>query len=155
MKYVLVVLVTAIVVLAGAYLFFKGPPVIPQYSRNPVSTESAIPTEVATQVPSPTPADESALIIEGVKTGLIAEHGVDAANMTITISKVEGDYAKGMASDQGGGGIWFAAKVGSTWKLVWDGNGLINCTDVAPYPLFPKDLIPDCFDSVKDKMVTR
>ncbi|HKC04326.1 MAG TPA: hypothetical protein VKC54_00420 [Patescibacteria group bacterium] len=42
MKYVLVIFVTAVVVFAGAFLFFKGPPKIPSYPKNPVSTESAV-----------------------------------------------------------------------------------------------------------------
>lgn len=156
MKYLLVIFVTAVVVLAGAYLFFKGPPVIPAYNRNPVSTESAVQVAGPSNSPTATPVvDENEALISGVKAGLIAEHGQDAANMTITISKVEGDYAKGMASEQGGGGIWFAAKAGGVWKLVWDGNGIIMCTDIAPYPAFPKDLVPDCWDTVTDKLITR
>lgn len=294
MKYVLVIFVTAVVVFAGAYLFFKGPPAVSTYNRNSVSTESAaqvaappgattvkaggilvfkaysvdVPsdwqyttdgsvagqidkltltrgaykivftqaamggggcvypgeaaqemsikfngfTEVVTatgeklrvgvlpggnravcelqngswgditefghiDITNPTtpdasvltlidsilsslkvlsvPVDENKVLINAIRAGLIAEHGADAGNMTITISKVEGNYAKGMASEQGGGGIWFAAKVNGTWKLVWDGNGQINCSDITPYPAFPKDLIPECWDNASNKLVIR
>lgn len=298
MKYVLVIFVTTVVVLAGAYLFFKGPPVIPSYNKNPVSTESANVTTVPTTEPAsftvvkaggilafktysvnvpndwqystdgsvagqidkltlthgtykivftqaamggggcvypgdasqdmsvqfngftevttstgeklrdgvlpvgnravcqiknggwsdltdfghiditnPTTPDASVLslidsilsslkvipgiandnqiLIDAVRAGLIAEHGADAGSMNITVSTVEGNFAKGMANAQGGGGIWFAAKVGGTWKLVWDGNGIILCSDITAYPTFPKDLIPSCWDNASSKLITR
>jgi len=51
--------------------------------------------------------------------------------------------------------MWFAAKVGEIWKLVWDGNGQLNCSDIALYPLFPKDLIPECWNEATQKIVKR
>lgn len=157
MKAILVVLV--LVIIAGAAYFvgkngltvsFNGS--TPLTTSAPVSSASPSPTEVPTATPV---ANENDAIIAAVKAGLIAEHGQNAAGMTITTSKIEGDYAKGMASEQGGGGIWFAAKVNGTWKLVWDGNGIIFCSDLTPYPNFPTDLIPDCWDKATDKLINR
>lgn len=110
------------------------------------------PCEASSAKPS---GDENSILIEGVKSGLVAEHGQDAASMTITVSTIEGDYAKGMASEQGGGGIWFAAKAGGVWKLVWDGNGIIQCGDLDSYPDFPTSMIPNCFDSSTNNLITR
>jgi hypothetical protein len=151
MKYVAVVIITTIVVLAGAFVFFKRSSTLPAVNPNQVSTESAVPTGM----PSPTPESENDMIIAAVRAGLVAEHGAGAAGMTITISKIEGDYSQGMANDTGGGGLWFAAKTENDWKLVWDGNGIINCTDINAYPGFPRDIIPQCFDKATGKMVDR
>lgn len=156
MKYILVIFVTAVVVFAGAFLFFKGPPKIPVYNTSPVSTESAVQVSEPVSTPTAVPAiDESEELIAGIKAGLVAKYGQDAAGMDVTISKIEGDYAKGMASEQGGGGIWFAAKTGGVWKLVWDGNGIILCSDISSYPDFPTSLIPECWDQAADKVTAR
>jgi hypothetical protein len=165
MKYVISIFVTAVIVFLGAFIYFKGIPTFPSYNKAPVSTESATVSETATPTPltvattsSPSAtqiADQNISIVSAVQDGLVAEHGPDAANMTLTISKVEGNYAKGMANGTGGGGLWFAAKVGAIWKLVWDGNGIITCADISAYPAFPADLIPQCWDAVANKLVTR
>jgi hypothetical protein len=101
-----------------------------------------------------TPVDETATLIAAVKAGLVAEHGPDAASMTITVSKIQGNFAQGGASAQGGGGMWFAAKVGGVWKLAWDGNGTISCTSIDPYN-FPVSMIPECWNDATGKIITR
>lgn len=152
MKYVIAIFVTAVVVFLGATIYYKGLPVFPSYNKTPASTESA----ALAQTPNPLPVvDESEALISAMRDALIVKHGTSAGLLNITVSKMEGDYASGGASGQGGGGMWFAAKVGEIWKLVWDGNGIITCTDIAPYPLFPKDLIPECWNTNTDKMVIR
>jgi hypothetical protein len=91
-----------------------------------------------------------------IKQLIVAKHGPDSEKLDITVSALEGDYAKGGASEAGlGGGMWFAAKVNGNWELVWDGNGIITCEDVSPYPDFPADMIPECFDPSTQEMVTR
>lgn len=99
--------------------------------------------------------DETQTLIAVIKQALVAKHGSTANELTITVSKIEGDFAKGMTSASGGGGIWFAAKTNGVWKLVWDGNGQINCSDLTPYPGFPNTLIPDCYDTTTGQVVTR
>lgn len=118
---------------------------------------SASPTE-ETSIPSTTPSpsvDETAVLITAVKNALVAEHGNDANALNITVSKIEGDYASGDASAQGGGGMWFAAKVNGTWKLVWDGNGSIQCSSLAAYPNFPNSMIPECWNDKTQAVVKR
>ncbi len=106
--------------------------------------------------PCPTPqTDEKTSLVAAVKAGLVAEHGADAASMAITVSTLTGDYAKGMASAGAGGGIWFAAKENGTWHLVWDGNGIIDCTSLVPYPAFPTSLIPECYNTATQKPIIR
>jgi hypothetical protein len=152
MKYFIAIFVTAVIVFLGATVYYKGLPSFPSYNKTPVSTESA----VAEVTPSPLPvADESADLAIFIKAALILKHGSNAESLNVTVSKIEGNYASGGASGQGGGGMWFAAKVGGVWKLVWDGNGQINCTDIAPYPGFPNSMIPECWDTAAQKIIVR
>ncbi len=119
--------------------------------QNAATTTAPTPTDTPVVA-----ADETAVLIAAVKTGLVAEHGQTAANMTVTVSKIAGNFAQGGAIDPGsvGGGMWFAAKVGSVWKLAWDGNGTISCTSINPYN-FPVSMIPECWNDATQKIVTR
>ncbi|MGA2910778.1 MAG: hypothetical protein ABSE04_03225 [Candidatus Microgenomates bacterium] len=167
MKYFITIFVTAVVVFLGAYVYFKGLPTFPSYNPVPVSTQSGVvstlqPTAIPTESSSPKAsisatqkADENISIVSAVQAALVAEHGQDAASLNITISKIEGNYASGMASAQGGGGIWYAAQLNGKWILVWDGNGQIDCSSLAAYPAFPKDLIPSCWDTNTQAVVNR
>jgi len=155
MKYFIAIFVTAVLVFLGATVYYKGLPNFSTPTGVSVVTQETVLTPAPTVLPTPSPADESATIVAVIKAALVAKHGPDAASLNITVSKVEGDYAQGGASAQGGGGMWFAAKVGGVWKLVWDGNGQINCSDLLPYPAFPKDMIPECWDTATNKVVTR
>jgi hypothetical protein len=121
----------------------------------PTSTDESIlnPGTPSAAVVSPT-ADETATLLAAVKAGLVAEHGPDAATMTVTVSKIEGNFAQGGAAATAGGGMWLAAKVGGAWKLVWDGNGTISCTSVNPYN-FPATMVPQCWDDATKTNVTR
>lgn len=156
MKYFIAIFVTAVVVFLGATIYYKGLPSFPSYNKTPVSTQSAVLTASPTPSPTPSPTvDESVALTAVIKAALIAEHGADAGLMNITVSKIEGDYASGGTAGSGGGGMWFAAKVNGDWKLAWDGNGQINCSDIVPYPGFPNVMIPECWDTVTQKIVKR
>lgn len=100
--------------------------------------------------PVPT-ADETQTIIAAIRQALIAKHGPDAGKLTITVSKIIGTYAQGGASAPGGGAMWFAVKENGTWKLIWDGNGVILCTDISAYPELPKAMISECYDEAAKK----
>jgi hypothetical protein len=114
--------------------------------------EEVCPTPAVTSTPA---VDEQQTLIQAVRQALIAKHGPDAGSLTITVSKIQGDYASGGAGSSGGGGMWFAAKAGGVWQLVWDGNGVILCTDLTSYPNFPASLIPECYDAKTNKSITR
>jgi hypothetical protein len=95
-------------------------------------------------------------IITQVKAAIIEKNGPEAEKLNITVSEIEGNFAKGGASQVGlGGGMWFSAKKGNVWKLVWDGNGIINCDSLTEFPDFPDSLIPQCFDSSMQEMIDR
>ena len=104
-----------------------------------------------------TPAiDETEVLKVVIKEALIAKHGPNAEKLNVSVSEISELYAKGGASEPGvGGGMWFAAKVGESWKLVWDGNGIITCSSFSEYPAFPSTIVPECYDEVTQQMVTR
>lgn len=92
-----------------------------------------------------------------IAAALAQKNNWDASKVEINITTINGDYAKGdvRLMDEAGGGLWFAAKVNDTWKIVYDGNGIITCDLLSNYQDFPKDLIPQCFDTQTDNLVTR
>lgn len=158
MKYVITVILTAVVVGLGVTAYFKG--WLPTVAFNKPQAASVQNLEVLNTVvvasPSPVPsASDSAGILAAVKTALIAKHGSDFSNLNYSINKVEGNYASGAVNGTGGGGMWFAAEVNGTWVIVSDGNGTTDCSSLTPYPNFPKDMIPECWDSSTNKLVTR
>jgi len=100
--------------------------------------------------------NEEAIVVQTIKEAIVAENnGEGSTTLEVTLSQIDGDFAKGMASDQGGGGMWFAAKVNGEWELVWDGNGIIQCSDLTNYPDFPTSMIPECYDDATQDMVVR
>ncbi len=99
--------------------------------------------------------DETAALQTAIIEELVKEHGEGFRQMNVTVSTIEGNFAKGGASGEGGGGMWLAAKVDGEWQLVWDGNGVIYCEDLAPYPDFPTSFVPECWNQATDSLVTR
>lgn len=154
MKYFITAFVTAVVIFVAATIYYKG---LPNFTTpkglSVVSTEVASATPVPT--PSATPDSTNEDLSSIIKAALVKKHGASAASLNVTVSKIEGDYAKGGASGEGGGGMWFAAKLNGTWTLVWDGNGIVTCNDVSPFPGFPVSMIPECWNTSTNKMVTR
>lgn len=119
---------------------------------NPPSKLQSTPTSIPTPLPT---VNEESLLKTVIKEAIVAKSNGDGSSLDITVSKIEGNYAQGGASDEGGGGMWFAAKVNGVWKLVWDGNGVILCTDLTSYPDFPSSMIPGCYDEATQDTVQR
>jgi hypothetical protein len=152
MKKFLPLLITAIVLIAGYYVLIYQP------GHDTVSQPDSVtmaPTMTSATVQPSGAQDETADILQAVKTEVIAKRGQGASELKFTVSKILGNFAQGGASGQGGGGMWFAAKVNGSWKLVWDGNGIILCSDIDPYPDFPVSMVPQCYNDKTDTMVTR
>ncbi len=104
--------------------------------------------------PTPTPDDKSVLLYV-IRKYIALKYNSSESDFTLTVSKIEGNFAQGGVSDQGGGGMWFAAKEDGVWKLVWDGNGVIECSVFTLYPKFPTSMIPECYDTATQQSVTR
>jgi len=105
---------------------------------------------------TPTPTvDEAAVLKNVIKKYIALKHNSDESSLSISVSKIEGNYAQGGVSDEGGGGMWFAAKEDGLWMLVWDGNGVIECSDISLYPEFPTSMIPECYNETTQETVKR
>jgi hypothetical protein len=111
--------------------------------------------KINTSLTSQPTVDEASTLKYVIKKYIALKHKSDESALAISVSKVEGNYAKGTANDEGGGGMWFAAKEDGVWKLVWDGNGIIECSTFDLYPQFPTSLVPSCFDPAKQDTVQR
>jgi len=105
---------------------------------------------------TPTPTvDEEAVLENVIKKYIALKHNSNEDVLTVTVSKINGNYAQGGVTDGGGGGMWFAAKEDSVWKLVWDGNGVIECSVFTLYPDFPTSMITECWDETIQDTVQR
>lgn len=161
MKYIAGVVLGIVVTLGVGYALVKTnliqkvlPTAQPITITTTIGNNSASPAPAATAAPSPTPNEED-FLKAAVKAALVAKRGQDASSLNISVTKVEGSYASGMASSTGGGGLWYAAKINGNWNLVWDGNGTISCSDLTPYPNFPTSMISQCWNSVSQTIVNR
>ena len=156
-----VIIFVILLVLIGAGGFYLGQtyklvPNTPVSTPTPLAKPDPALQDTPTQAVAVTVAPvDSTRLVSDVRAGLVAEHGQDAASLTITVKMISGVYAEGAASEQGGGGMWFAVYTNGEWKLVWDGNGSVLCSDLTPYPDFPKTMISMCWDDKAGQNVTR
>jgi hypothetical protein len=120
-----------------AYQYGKGAnPITPIFTSTPVATSTVSDADL-------------------IKNALYQKNKWQDMGITITIKTNDGTYASGSVNGQGGGGYFYAIKVTGVWKIVADGNGIISCADLAPYPDYPKSLIPECFDQSTQNIVNR
>lgn len=145
----------------GAGYYFSTGKLIPTKTTVTTTisvTETATPSSssapTATVTTTPTPDDKAALLV-AIKASEVARYGADANLSEYTVTKIEGNYAKGQVSASGGGAQWFAAKVNGVWKIVFVGNGSVQCSDLTNYPNFPNSMIPECWDDANQKLVVR
>lgn len=108
--------------------------------------------------PTPTvmPASQET-VLHAITEEFSKKYNKPLSDFIIAVNTDVGNYAKGSVSlkGEGGGGLWFAAKVKNRWQLVYDGNGIIPCSDLRQYPDFPSSLIPQCFDDEKNVLIER
>jgi hypothetical protein len=105
--------------------------------------------------PTKAKAEDNNLIISVIKKQIALKHKTEEASLIVNVSEVDGDFAKGSVSDDFSGGMWFAQKEDGVWKLVWDGNGIIECSTFDLYPNFSKTMIPQCYDAKIQDIVNR
>ena len=144
--------------LSGCNLFSRiqeafGPQETETEKETPQETATPKETIVPTAIPEASPAEES--IETQLKKAFSLKFGNPVSDVNLTISKETPTHASGGVSFSGemGGGWWLAAKVGSTWKLVADGNGTVICDDVEPYA-FPTSMVPECWDEATGTLKT-
>jgi len=167
-KYIATIILTALVVGFGVTAYFKGWfPTITFYKPQAVSVQNTeILNKEIVSTPSPVPSpsasisatikpDSNEAVLLAVKAAMIKKHGEDFSDLNYSLTKIEGNYASGSVNGSGGGGMWFAAKTITGWEIVSDGNGVILCSSLVSYPSFPKDIIPECWDTSSDKLIKR
>jgi hypothetical protein len=154
MKKVILFGVVVLLIVTASVLFLIQKKSSFSYKTSSATSQSGLQSVPPSASPSPTITPEADT--ELIKQALVDKNGwTDLEAITITVTSNDGKFAKGSTSSTGGGGYFFAAKVGDTWSIVADGNGMIFCDDLVKYPDFPNTLIPECYDSATDTTVTR
>jgi phenylpyruvate tautomerase PptA (4-oxalocrotonate tautomerase family) len=100
----------------------------------------------------------NAAVLSRVTEALQEKNHWDPESVEVTLDTVvDQKYASGGVRDvpAGGGGLWFAALVGGDWLIVWDGNGVIDCSSLDPYPDFPVSLIAQCYNPSDGSLTDR
>lgn len=140
-------LIGFLIVLVGVGAYLAGKKGVSIKISTPTSSPS-----VTFSSPMSTPQDETELIKIAVYTKLKS----DASKLDVTVSKTEGNFAKGYVKDVGsevGGGYFLAAKTQTGWVEVYDGQSQPTCSVINQYN-FPKDMVPECLDA-NGKVVVR
>ncbi len=99
-------------------------------------------------------SDES--VIETLKFLFAEKYEKRIEDVTVEISKREGDYLTGGVKFAGeiAGGYVLAAKVNGAWRIIFDGNGNYTC-GVVDVVDFPSNLAPECWDENTMSVVDR
>lgn len=119
------------------------PPLEPSTSVTLTPTLSLTTSPSPSVTPTPT-VNETSLI----KQAVYAKTGLNESKAEVTISQNTGQHAKGSIREfeAVGGGYFLAAKTGSGWVEVYDGQANPTCEQIAPYN-FPKSMVPECLDA--------
>lgn len=134
MRNTLIGLILGLIIAMWAFYIYtqKSPSV-----QNPILSLS--PT--VTLAPSSSSRPDQELITEA----LAIKYNLAYAEVHTIFSAINSTHAAGTVSFSGEGGWFLAAKEGTTWKIVADGNGTVSCELVTPYS-FPKTMVPECVD---------
>ncbi len=93
---------------------------------------------------------------EMIKEALARKSGRPPAELTLEINQKNGDYASGSFAftDETDKGWWLAAKLGSTWQVVAEGDGPVVCERIEGYN-FPVTMVPECYDQESGETIRR
>jgi len=79
---------------------------------------------------------------------LAQKYNKSAADVTVKTNKKTADYMSGSVSfaskglpTPGEGGVFLAAKVDNLWRIVYSGNGSIDCNNIKSNYQFPQDML--------------
>ena len=124
---------------------------------SPTSSLSPTPIGTATETVSPTATITAKTDEEQIMDLFVAKYNWQTDEVELMISENDGQYASGGVKQVGAisGGMWFAAKLGEDWHLVWDGNGTVMCSDLVNYPDYPTTMIPECYEEGSGQMKVR
>lgn len=159
-KNIVIVVLLLILAVGGVYFFSYStrPKAVPPQSFEDIEKINIEKTVSPTEEVKEEVEEQQESDLDLIKKALVAKHNWDADNILVTVSKNDGTYASGGVrekSSEVGGGMWFAAKAGGEWKIVYDGNGVILCEYLKDYPDYPVTMLPECFDDVTGKSIKR
>ena len=125
-------------------------------SENTELKEEVVEEEEPTEEKSAVEEDSDEAVIESLKILFAQKYEKRIEDITVTISKREGNYLTGGVkfTASGEGGYVLAAKVNGAWKIVFDGNGSWTCSAVDVVD-FPSTLAPECWDENTMTIVDR
>jgi len=93
------------------------------------------------------PNDVSKIVAtQYIRSALATKYKKDINQVNLRIDKFDGTYATGGVSfgpigTIGEGGMFLAIKQDGTWKLIYDGNGSIDCATIKKNYQFPTDML--------------
>lgn len=135
-----------------------------EYSENAEETEpgeesvtgEGLEEEVVVEEESAIEEDSDEAVIESLKLLFAQKYEKRIEDITVTITKREGDYLTGSVEFAGdaSGGYVLAAKINGAWEIVFDGNGTWTCSAVDVVD-FPSTLAPECWDEDTMTVVDR
>jgi len=85
--------------------------------------------------PTPMPSSEE----DDIRAALAAYLGRNQNELNITVGEISGSHARGGVDN----GYFLAVKLDGQWQIVADGQGALDCQEVAQYG-FPASMIPEC-----------
>ena len=84
-----------------------------------------------------------------IQSLLAKKYNKSLTEVKITISKQDGNYVSGSVlfgtGGPGEGGVFLARNVGTTWEVVFDGNGSIDCNKMRQEYGFPDTILKPNF----------
>lgn len=138
------IIITLIVIAAiglGYFLFSKNK----QEVLSPRSLPSATPTLAIKESISLTPYPDTQSAIQAF---LAQKYNKPVSEVKVAIAKEVPGFASGsVLFGQGGpgeGGMWLAV-LGNGWKVVWDGNGNVDCAKIRQEFGFPDTILKPNF----------
>lgn len=81
---------------------------------------------------------------ESIYREAMANEGKTTVPIVFRVSMVDNDFANGSVSSIGGY-QWIAKKTDGSWKIIWTGNDMPQCTDMEKYSV-PTKMYPSCYD---------
>lgn len=142
------ILIGTLIILAfiGGYFFAKNYNFTIENKTAVLSpTPSGIQSFTPTPETQPTPTGTATKTDEEmIKASLVKKHGWNPDDIVVTVSKNDGQFARGSVKEKSsevGGGMFLAKKTGGQWEIVFDGNGIPDCTELKTTYLFPQDLL--------------
>lgn len=156
---IVIIILLLIVIAVGGYMAYRI-----TYQQVPLTpTVTSAPTKEQPNTPSDQQPTLSQLISpkidndkEAIIKAMASKHDKPISKVNITISQNTGTHAKGGVTFEGemGGAMWLATTEQGIWTIVFDGNGVVPCADIAPYN-FPVDMMPTCFDESVGDIINR